>query len=159
MGRLSQEDEVAHLLDHQSFTELTEKDMFFNRRHLENHGYEIIGLRMGGLDTCHHYSKKFEDRRTLVIFSTIYHNMVGVYKLTEKQWDSYIKGEVALSHSGESHGKTPCGHPIINVKTMRIIHTGEIKRQKRLKELLDIAERVAQDDKLFNVPLSELFTK
>lgn len=134
--------------------------MFFNKIHLENLGYKVVGLRMGGLNVCHHYSKMFEDKRTLVIFSTIYDNIVRVYKLTEKQWESYQKGDVALSLSGNSHGwTTTSGHHIINAHQMKIIHTGELKRQKRLKELLDIAERVAQDEKLFSVPLSDLFLK
>jgi hypothetical protein len=49
-----------------------------------------------------------------------------------------------LSHDGRGWGSTPTGHPIKNHGITTIFAGGEISRRKYLKEMLDVAEEIAQ---------------
>ncbi len=122
--------------------------MFFRRKHLIGLGYNVIGLDFGRNDTCNNYVKYFPEHHSMVVFSTVFNNSVTVYKLTKDQYDSFQKGEYALSHDGKGYGSTPAGYPVKNYGLKVIFSGGELSRVKYLKDILDIAEEIAQNKRI-----------
>lgn len=122
--------------------------MFFNYGHLEPLGYKILGIGFSSKNTCNHYIKYFPNHNSIVVFSTIYNNRIVLYRLTEDQYHSFEKGEYALSHTGKGYGTTPCGVPIKNYGVNVLFEGGNITRYKKLKEMLSIAEDLAQGEKV-----------
>jgi hypothetical protein len=118
--------------------------MFFKRKHLVEFGYKVMGFDTGSNNTCYNYVKYFPEYSSLVVFSTIFDNSVLVYKLTSEQYQDFIEGKFALSHNGKGYGKTPCGYDVKNYGLRTIFGGGEIARLKYLKEMLDVAEEIAQ---------------
>jgi hypothetical protein len=120
------------------------KDMFFRRKHLVEFGYKVMGLDFGSNDTYNHYVKYFPEHNSMVVFSSIHNNRVLVYRLTKQQYDDFQEGKFALSHDGKGWGSTPSGYPIKNHGITTIFAGGDITRRKYLKEMLDVAEEMAQ---------------
>lgn len=119
--------------------------MFFNYSHLEPLGYKILGIGFSSKNTCNHYIKYFPEHNAIVVFSTIFENRLLVYRLTEDQYNNFIKGEYALSHTGDGYGATPSEVPIKNYGVNVLFSGGNITRYKKLKEMLSIAEDFAQE--------------
>lgn len=122
--------------------------MFFRRKHLIDFGYQVLGLDFGRNDTYNHYVKYFPEHNSMVVFSSLFNNSVLVYRLTKQQYEDFQKGKFALSHDGKGWGTTPSGYPVKNYGLTVIFAGGEISRRKNLKEMLDIAEEVAQGNKV-----------
>ena len=122
--------------------------MFFNYGHLEPLGYKILGFGFSSKDSCNHYIKYFPNHNSIVVFSTIHYNRIIVYRLTEDQYHSFVKGDYALSHTGNGYGTTPSGAPIKNYGVNVLFEGGNITRYKKLKEMLSIAEDLAQGEKV-----------
>lgn len=118
--------------------------MFFSRKHFIEFGYQVMGLDFGSNNTYNHYVKYFHEHNSMVVCSTLHNNRVVVYRLTKEQYESFKKGEFALSHDGRGYGTTPTGYPIKNYGMTVIYEGGELSRRKFLKEILDVAEDVAQ---------------
>lgn len=118
--------------------------MFFTRKHFIEFGYRVMGLDFGSNNTYNNYVKYFPEHNSMVVCSTIFNNRVMVYRLTKEQYDSFQDGKFALSHDGKGYGKTATGYPIKNHGLTVIYEGGELSRRKFLKEILDVAEEVAQ---------------
>lgn len=118
--------------------------MFFRRKHFLEFGYKVMGLDFGRNDTYNNYVKYFDDLHSMVVCSTIFNNSVMVYKLTPEQYKDFHAGKFALSHNGKGYGTTPSGYPVKNYGLRIIFAGGELTRKKYLKDILDIAEDVAQ---------------
>ncbi len=118
--------------------------MFFNRKHFIDFGYQVMGLDFGSNNTYNIYVKYFPEHNSMAVCSTLHNNKVMVYRLTQEQYDSFQKGEFALSHDGEGYGTTPTGHPIKNYGLTVVYGGGELSRKKFLKDILDVAEDIAQ---------------
>lgn len=120
--------------------------MFFNFRDLNSHGYEIIGVKTYGRDTCHHYAKHFADKLAMVVFSEIHQHEVGVFFFKNAdQYKKYIKGVITLTTSGQS-GKTASGHEIDNTPIyvpVNLKHS-KITSRKSLVEILKKAEALVE---------------
>lgn len=122
--------------------------MFFRRKHLIEFGYKVMGLDFGSNQTLNHYVKYFPEHNSMVVFSTIYDNSVIVYELTKEQYDDFQDGKYALSHDGKGRGTTPSGYPVKNYGVKIIYAGGELSRIKYLKDILDVAEKIAQGEKI-----------
>lgn len=133
--------------------------MFFNYGHLEPLGYKILGIGFSSKNTCNHYIKYFPEHNAIVVFSTIFENRLLVYRLTEEQYNGFIKGEYALSHTGKGYGNTPCGVPVKNYGVNVLFSGGNITRYKKLKEMLSIAEDFAQGKEVKYEIVTELKRK
>lgn len=118
--------------------------MFFSRKHFIEFGYQVMGLDFGSNNTYNHYVKYFPKYDSMVVCSTIHNNKVMVYRLTKEQYYSFQKGDFALSHDGKGCGTTPIGHSIKNYDLTVIFEGGNLTRKKRLKDILDVAEDIAQ---------------
>lgn len=118
--------------------------MFFKRKNLLEYGYKIMGFDTHRNSSCYHYVKYFDNHNSMVLFSTIHYNIINVYFLTPEQYKDFHKGKFALSHDGNSNGRTPSGYDIKIVKLVKVFEGGEINRRKYLKEMLDVAEEIAQ---------------
>ena len=118
--------------------------MFFTRKHLLEYGYKVMGLDFGRNDTYNNYVKYFPEHNSMVVFSTVFNNSVLVYRLTKQQYDDFQEGKFALSHDGKGWGNTPDGYPIKNYGLTIVFAGGSISRRKYLKEMLDVAEEMAQ---------------
>ena len=118
--------------------------MFFRRKHLVGLDYKVMGLDFNRNDTYNNYVKYFPKHHSMVVMSTVHNNQVMVYKLTPQQYRNFEKGKYALSHDGKGSGTTPTGHEIKNYGFRPIFNGGEITRVKYLKEILDVAEEIAQ---------------
>jgi len=118
--------------------------MFFTRKHLLEYGYKVMGFDFGRNDTCNNYVKYFPEHNSMVVFSTVFNNSVLVYRLTKQQYDDFQEGKFALSHDGKGWGNTASGYPIKNYGLTIVFAGGEISRRKYLKEMLDVAEEMAQ---------------
>lgn len=118
--------------------------MFFRRKHLVELGYKVIGLDFNRNDTYNNYVKYFPKNNSMVVMSTVHNNQVMVYKLTPQQYKDFDKGKYALSHNGRGSGTTPTGHEIKNYGFRPVFNGGDISRVKFLKEMLDVAEEIAQ---------------
>lgn len=118
--------------------------MFFNRKHLIALGYKVMGLDFGSNHTYNNYVKYFPQFHAIVVCSTIHNNAVFVYKLTPEQYEAFENGKFALSHNGNGWGKTPCGYEVKNHGYISIFGGGDLTRVKYLKEILDVAEDIAQ---------------
>jgi len=116
--------------------------MFFNRKHLAELGYGILGLHTLSLNTCHHYVKYFDETNSLVLFSTIKHNTVGVFKLMPTDYADFKLGKFALSTTKDS-GITPSGAKIRRGNYIEVFGGGEIKNRKALKAYITQAEELA----------------
>lgn len=119
--------------------------MFFNRKHLLEFGYKVMGLDFHSNQTYNHYVKYFPENNSMVVFSTLHNNRVMIYKLTKEQYDAFQEGKYALSENGNGHGKTPTGYPIKNYGLTVVFAGGELKNRKALKTILDSAEKLAQE--------------
>lgn len=122
--------------------------MFFRRKHLVEYGYKVMGLDFCRNDTYNNYVKYFPEHNSMVVFSSIHDNRVLVYQLTKEQYEDFQEGKFALSHDGRGRGNTPAGYPIENYGLRIIFAGGEISRRKYLKEMLDVAEEIAQGKKV-----------
>jgi hypothetical protein len=122
--------------------------MFFSRKHLLEYGYKVMGLDFGSNNTYNNYVKYFPEHNSMVVFSSVHNNKVLVYQLTKEQYADFQDGKFALSHDGKGWGTTPSGYPIKNYGLTTIFAGGEISRRKYLKEMLDVAEEVAQGNKV-----------
>lgn len=120
--------------------------MFISRKHLIKLGYEVLGLDFGRNDTFNHYVKYFPEFNSMVVFSSLHNNRVLVYRLTKQQYQDFQEGKFALSHNGNEGGTTPTGYPIKNYGLTVVFHGGGISRIKYLKEMLDVAEEIAQSN-------------
>ena len=120
------------------------KDMFFNRKHLLEYGYKVMGIDTHSNKSCYHYVKYFDEHNSMVVFSTIHHNTVNVYFLTPEQYQDFHKGNFALSHDGNSTGRTPSGYDTKITQMVKVFEGGEMKYKTQLKYHLDKAETLAQ---------------
>lgn len=118
--------------------------MFFRRKHLLELGYKVMGLDFGRNDTYNHYVKYYPEHNSMVVFSTLHNNSLLLYRLTKEQYADFQKGNFALSHDNRGWGTTPAGYPIKNYGLTILFQGGEISRVKYLKNMLDIAEDLAQ---------------
>lgn len=119
--------------------------MFFNRKHLLELEYKVMGLDFHSNQSCNHYVKYFPENNSMVVFSTIYNNRVMVYKLTKEQYDDFQVGKYALSENGKGHGNTPNGYPIKNYGLIVVFNGGALRNRIGLKKILASAEKIAQE--------------
>ena len=121
-------------------------DMHFHRKHLVEYGYNYNSVLQPSLDTLSTYTKYFPEHFGVVAFSTIHNNKVVAFRLTQEQYEGYMKGDFSLSISGGVY-ISPQGWEVKDYGRKEIFQGGEIKNRKTLKGYLDLAEQYVTAEK------------
>lgn len=116
--------------------------MFFDIKKMESLGFGVPYPHSQSRQVCHHYRKLYPEHHAVLCFSEIspLHGMV-LFRLTPKQYATYLSGSKALAFFSRGEGRTPDGHGYLPVQG-EVINPGWaiVKNTKQLVALITAAE-------------------